>query len=134
MVKLKGRPLKFETADELRSAIQEYLDETSIENYTVTGLCLAIGTNKQVLLDYEKRIEYKDIVNEAKLIVENAYELSLRKNGRTGDIFALKNFGWRDQGNIDITSDGQKIDSGITTLLATADKIANTITGKYKDE
>ena len=27
----------------------------------------------------------------------SVYEKSLRKDGKTGDIFALKNFGWRDK-------------------------------------
>jgi hypothetical protein len=37
------------------------------------------------------------LINHAKLRIENSYELSLRKNGRSGDIFALKNFGWSDK-------------------------------------
>jgi hypothetical protein len=92
-----GRPLKFEQPSDLQDAIEEYLNETPMEEWTVTGLCLAIGTNKQVLLDYEKREGFSEIVKEAKLYIENAYEISLRKYGRSGDIFALKNFGWRDK-------------------------------------
>ncbi len=97
-----GRPLKFETVDDLVKAVNEYLSETDIEQYTVTGLALAIGTSKQVLNDYEKRDGYKEVVSQAKLYVENSYELSLRANGRSGDIFALKNFGWKDKTETDL--------------------------------
>jgi hypothetical protein len=39
----------------------------------------------------------------AKMKIEHAYEKSLRKNGRSGDIFALKNFGWTDR--MDVAAD-----------------------------
>jgi len=92
-----GRPLMFKTPEELAASINEYLQNTDINKLTVTGLALSIGTSKQVLNDYEKRDDYKSIVSQAKLYIENAYELSLREHGRSGDIFALKNFGWRDK-------------------------------------
>jgi len=98
-----GRPLKFETPDDLSDVINDYLQNTDRIEWTVTGLCLAIGTSRQVLDDYQKRDEYTKIVNMAKLYVENAYELSLRENGGAGNIFALKNFGWKDQQIIDST-------------------------------
>ena len=96
-----GRPLKFETPEELAAAIDMYLEDTPKEEWTVTGLCLAIGTSRTVLDDYLSRDGYKGIVSRAKLMVENAYELSLRKNGRAGDIFALKNFGWKDKQEVE---------------------------------
>lgn len=99
-----GKPLKWETPQELINLINKYLDDTEVEEYTVTWLCLAIWASKQLLIDYEKREWFKDIVKEAKLIVENSYELSLRKSGRTWDIFALKNFWWVDKQEIDNTN------------------------------
>ena len=60
-------------------------------------MCLYLGLTKETFYEYVKREEYKDILNRARLIVENSYEMSLRENGRTGDIFALKNFGWVDK-------------------------------------
>ncbi len=92
-----GRPLMFETPEDLCLAISEYFNNTESTEWTVTGLCLAIGTHRDVLIRYGEREGYEDIVSRAKLYVENAYEISLRKNGRTGDIFALKNFGWEDK-------------------------------------
>lgn len=98
-----GKPRKWETRDELINDINTYLGKTPFEEYSVTGLALALGTSKQLLIDYQKRLEYKDIIDEAKLIVEHSYELSLRKYGRAGDIFALKNFGWKDKQETDMT-------------------------------
>lgn len=105
---LGGRPLKFQSPAELRDILQQYFDTTPPEEYTVTGLALLVGS-KQLLNDYEKREEYKDIVTEAKLIVENGYEIDLKKHGRTGTIFALKNFDWKDKNETDLTSDGKPI-------------------------
>ena len=69
------------------------------ERPTVTGLALALGTNRMTLLDYDKRTdELSDIVREAKALVEYYYE----KGVTEGDIhpavgiFALKNFNWTD--------------------------------------
>lgn len=92
-----GRPLRWKTRDELIGEINEYFTATEFNEYSITGLVLALNASKQLLLDYEKRPEFADIIKEAKLIVEHSYELSLRKHGRSGDIFALKNFGWIDK-------------------------------------
>lgn len=101
-----GRPLMYESPEDLKAAVDLYFDSTPIEEYTVTGLALALGTSRQVLSDYQSREGYSDIIKWAKCKVENAYELSLRKNGRSGDIFALKNFGWKDQQDHNIGGQG----------------------------
>lgn len=92
-----GRPLKIESPEQMKNILNEYFKTTEENKLTITGLCLALGLDKSTFYDYEKREEYKEIVRQARLIVENSYEISLRENGRTGDIFALKNFGWRDK-------------------------------------
>lgn len=92
-----GRPLRFAKPEDLEVVLDEYFANTPQEEFTVTGLALATGMSKQLLNDYEGRDGYGDIVKRAKLRVENAYELSLRKNGKAGDIFGLKNFGWKDK-------------------------------------
>ncbi len=46
-------------------AINNYFQNTSQEEYTITGLCLAMGTSKQVFCDYGEREGYKDIVSHA---------------------------------------------------------------------
>jgi hypothetical protein len=98
-----GRPLKIETPEQMAKIINNYFENTAENKITITGLCLALGLDKSTFYDYEKREGYKEIVNRARLIVENSYEISLRENGRTGDIFALKNFGWVDKQEQEIT-------------------------------
>lgn len=95
-----GRPLKFKTVKELQEKIDAYFadcEETG-EPLTVTGLALALDTTRETLMDYqEKDGGYSDAVKRAKLRIENAYEKRLIGRGNGGDIFALKQFGWRDK-------------------------------------
>lgn len=101
-INVGGRPLKYETRQDAIDVINKYFNDTPSHEWSITGLALVFGS-KQLIQDYEKRDEYKDVIKEAKLMVENSYELSLRKTGRTGDIFALKNFGWEDKRVTDVT-------------------------------
>lgn len=91
-----GQPRIFETPEDLMDVLNQYFNEIEEEHITITGLCVALGINKDTFYEYAKRPKYKPIIDRARLLVENSYELSLRKSGRTGDIFALKNFGWKD--------------------------------------
>jgi len=93
----EGRPLKFETVKLLEERIEDYFDVTSPENVTITGLALHLDCSRMTLLNYEDRPEYFAAVKRAKDRVQLEYELDLRRKGRSGDIFALKNFGWRDE-------------------------------------
>lgn len=92
-----GRPLKFKTVEELQERIDSYFELTPKEEWTITGLAYHLDTYRQTLLNYEERDEFLDAIKKAKLKVENGYEIDLKKNGRTGTIFALKNFGWQDK-------------------------------------
>lgn len=93
-------PLKWKTPEEIKPIIDEYFETTPTERITLTGLCLALDTNKQTLANYQDKKDFKHIIQMAKLRIEHAYELSLRKSGRSGDIFALKNFGWDDKSEL----------------------------------
>ena len=110
-----GRPLKYETVEDVTPLIDAYFANTPIEEWTVTGLALALDTSRKTLMEYEGRDEFSNTIKKAKDRVENAYELSLRKTGRTGDIFALKNFDWKDKSDHDLTSDGKPL--GVTLYL-----------------
>lgn len=67
---------------------------------TVTGLALALGfTNRQSLLNYQGKPEFRDIITRAKSVVEMYTEERLfDKDGSNGARFSLQfNFrGWRD--------------------------------------
>ena len=96
-----GRPPKWETPAQVQLLIDDYFANTSEEEWTITGLAIALDTWRSVLVDYEGKDEFTATIKKAKEKVHNAYEKDLRKKGRSGDIFALKNFGWRDEKTLD---------------------------------
>lgn len=96
-----GRPLKFQSVDELQKVADEYFEATPLEQWTITGLALALDTTRKTLIDYDNRDEFSDTVKRLKTKVEYAYELSLRKRGSAGDIFGLKNFNWKDKSEVE---------------------------------
>jgi len=107
------RPWKYKP-EELKAKIDAYfkdilepkigLDgEPYFEPVTITGLALACGTSRDRLCAYAERDDYSEMVWEAKLRVEHYAERQLYL-GRAvnGPIFALKNFGWRDDQNVNM--------------------------------
>ncbi len=104
-----GRPLKFKTVEALDTAIQGYFDNTPKDEWTWTGLALYLDTSRQTLIDYKERPEFTDSIKKGLDKVANGYEIDLKKHGRTGTIFALKNFDWKDKQETDITTNGQAI-------------------------
>lgn len=109
-----GRPLKFENVEALQKQIDAFFaeEEKKKRPLTITGLALALDTSRETLMNYEERPEFFDTIKRAKLRVEQDYEFGLRTRGNAGDIFGLKNFGWRDQQHTDITSNNEKLSFG----------------------
>lgn len=121
---ITGRPLKFKSKKKLLGAGYAYFQKCIDEKMpiTVTGLCIALGTYRDVLQDYasgkyDKVDDFSNCIKELKLICENYAEqqLFIGKN-QTGAIFALKQYGWKDNQQIEHSGDG-----GFTVNL----KIAN---------
>lgn len=111
-----GRPLKFQSVEELENGINEYFIVTPKDEWTWTGLALHLDTTKETLREYKEREEFVVPLKKALLKVENGYETDLKKHGRSGTIFALKNFDWKDRNETDITTQGDKIQSGVIVL------------------
>lgn len=102
-----GRPLKF-TPEELQSRVTEYL---AGERVTLAGLAFHLGIDRQTLYNYAERDEFFDIIKTAREAVEARYEERLIYEGQpTGVIFALKNMGWKDKTETDVTTGGNPID------------------------
>ncbi len=117
-----GRPLKFETVEDLQQKIDSYFNTTSKDEWTITGLALALDTSRKVLCEYEdERPEFSNTIKKAKLIVENGYEIDLKKSGRSGTIFALKNFDWKDKTETDVTSGGDKVNTLLVKFIDAKD-------------
>lgn len=115
-----GRPLKFQSVEELQTAIDAYFAQCLIdeEPLTVTGLALALDTTRQTLINYEDREEFLDAIKKAKTRVENYAEKRLFSGNATGPIFALKNFDWTDKQTIAGDADAPlKVDTKIEIEL-----------------
>lgn len=124
---MAGRPPIFETPDDLENAINEYFQSgvkirkvvvgkppnqqvVEIPVPTITGLCYHIGfESRQSFYDYELKDEFSYTVKRARLFIEVEYEEQLTTGNTVGAIFALKNFGWKDQTQMDMTTGGEKI-------------------------
>ncbi len=111
-----GRPLKYNNCLDLDMDCEMYFDSCFYkvdewgeltdekreipEPLTITGLALALHTSRETLMNYEKREDYFDTIKRHKLRIENSYEKALRRSGKAGDIFGLKNFGWKDKSEV----------------------------------
>jgi len=101
-----GRPLKFQSVEELEQKVADYFAEcdsknieTLVKPYTITGLAYALGCDRDTLLNYEQKEEFFGTVKKAKLKIHSWTEeyLFTGKN-QTGAIFNLKNnYGWKDK-------------------------------------
>ncbi len=115
-----GRPLKFSTPEELYNKGCDYIDKCieKTKPITITGLALALDTSRETLMNYEERPEFFDTVKRLKLYCENYAEemLYLGKNA-AGPIFALKNFGWKDKSESDITTKGESINPVLVKFI-----------------
>lgn len=71
---------------------------------TVTGLALFLGfCDRQSMRDYKEYPEFSCTIKKAITRIENHYEELLQSGSPTGAIFALKNFGWKDKFEQEIT-------------------------------
>lgn len=95
-----GRPPIFETSEQMEELAEKYFAESkeNKEPLTITGLALYLGfSDRQSLYDYEEKPEFTCITKKCRLRVENQYEKNLHGTTPTGSIFALKNMGWKDK-------------------------------------
>lgn len=100
-----GRPLKFKSPKEIEDKAMEYFEmcDESGRPYTITGLALALDTDRHTLINYGEKDEYLHTIKKLKQIVENyAEEKLFNCNNTAGVIFNLKNnYGWVDKQEID---------------------------------
>ena len=105
---MAGRPLIFETPEELQEAVDTYFQEN--DRVTLAGLAVHLGIGRRTLYEYDDREQFSHIIKRAREKVEAVYEERLiYENSATGVIFALKNMDWTDKTQTDITTQGEKI-------------------------
>ena len=116
-----GRPRLYDTPEQFDAKVYEYQDHCKENNEPVTwtGLALFLGfSSRQSIDEYLNYDGFSDSVKRAKTFVEWNYEKRLAGDGTpTGAIFALKNFGWKDKTETDITSGGEKLQTPTYTVV-----------------
>ena len=80
---------------------------------TITGLTLHLGfAHKSSLYDYAEKKEFSDHIKRGISRIEKYHEIQAAYGDKcTGNIFILKNFGWKDSQSIDHTTKGKEITS-----------------------
>ena len=108
-----SRPPHYATPEEFTEAADAYfavcdLDKEHIP--TVNGLALALGMTRKCLWDYADKPEFGYAVEKARTKLETYWETRLAGTACTGAIFWLKNQGWRDKTETELTGkDGKDL-------------------------
>ena len=102
-----GRPLKFQSVEQLKILIDKYFDECDAtgEPYTITGLANALDTDRAALVRYEHKDEFYNTIKKAKRKVEEQFEKRALqgKYNPTIAIFLMKNnFGYQDKVDLSV--------------------------------
>lgn len=80
---------------------------------TVTGLTLFLGfESKTTLYEYAKKIEFQNPIKRALTKIEQYHEIQASMGDKcTGNIFILKNFGWKDTSAVEHSGEVKHITS-----------------------
>lgn len=118
MPRKRGRPAAYDDPKAMQEAVDGYIERCR-ENgdpVTLTGGIIALGlSSKQSLSDYEKKDGFSGPVKRLRLAVEAEYERRLFGSNPTGAIFALKNMGWSDKTEHEVSGkDGGAIETNGT--------------------
>lgn len=103
----------FEKPEDFEEKVEEYFDNTPMGDQTRAGLCVYLGITTRTLKNYKDGTqgqEFADIAAFACTRLEMKYEDALnKKNNPTGPIFALKQYEWRDNQDVDVKGSGFEI-------------------------
>ena len=118
-----GRPRKYSNPETFDLMVDCYVAECELneEPLTVTGLALYLGfCDRQSLYDYGKNEGFEAFtcgVKRARQLVEHSYEVAMRKGeAPAGNIFGLKNMGWKDKQEHEVKSQHIIIDGKAAKL------------------
>ena len=96
-----ARPRLINSPEEMLERGYAYFEQCKDEEspILITGLALALGlSGREALSEYGRREEFSATVKELKSVCEQFAEFRLFSGSNpTGAIFALKNYGWTDK-------------------------------------
>jgi DNA-binding XRE family transcriptional regulator len=101
-----GRPLRFQSVEELDQVILGYFEKCEKTNkpLTLAGLANAIDVDRKTLLNYSHNEEFFPSIKKAKSLCEQyAEEMLFQGRNVAGVIFNLKNnySDWKDKSEVD---------------------------------
>lgn len=101
-----GRPPYFTTVAELEEKCDAYFDDPELKKPTVTGLALFLGfADKSSLYEYRDKPEFSYSIKKSLTKIERYHEEGLTENSVAGRIFALKNMGWADKQQTELSGE-----------------------------
>lgn len=109
--KERGRPLKFQSVEELETAIENYFAacEEDKKPPTVSGLAYHLDIDRRTITNYENIDEFFPTIKRAKTRIEAFLEERLYQGQCTGVIFNLKNnYKWQDKFEGKLTGDSDE--------------------------
>lgn len=101
-----GRPPVFDNVEEFDALLNEYFTITPPQYWTITGVYIHLGLHKATFYEYAEKPMFADSIKKAQALVEQSYEFILKEKGHAGSIFGLKNFGWKDKQEQEVTHHG----------------------------
>ena len=104
---MAGRPLKFKTDEELQEAINNYFEycKQYKKPETIAGLAYHLGVERKTIYNYENRDEFLLTIKKARDRILAGLEEALFKEGKSGQIFLAKNYGYSDKQEIEHSGD-----------------------------
>lgn len=121
-----GRPKKYQTAKELGEAVNAYFsglvkNSKYVRAPSVAGLCLALGISRSTWYGYGEDDAMKEVVEGARLVIEDYWTNQLAGKFANGAKFALGcGFGWNGRGNwnerVEITHRGGSVEDYLQGL------------------
>ena len=114
-----GRPLKFQSVEEMQEIIDSYFLHCDENNkpYTMSGLASWLETDRALLCRYEQKDKFYNTIKNAKRKVETQFEerALMGEYNPTISIFLMKNnFGYQDKVDVRV---GEVEDDAITSAL-----------------
>ena len=94
-----GRTLKFGSPAALEEKINNYFKECDEQGrpYTIAGLAYFLDCDRQTIYNYAIKDEFVGIIKRARGKILASFEERTVKEGKPGQIFIMKNYGYSDK-------------------------------------
>lgn len=131
-----GRPLKFKDAKELEKKVSEYFVWADVNNkpYTIARLALFLDVDRQTIYNYAEHQEFFDIIKRARDKIIASLEETLYIEGKPGQIFIAKNYGYTDKQEVESKNVNYNKNEDVTLLSAAERKAELEKTNKEIEE